>query len=140
MNQGSRTPVSLDAGKVMEQIILSTNTQHVQDNQGIRPSQHRFAKTGSCLTNLISLCAQLTLSVDERKAVAFIYLDVSKAFEPCPTAFSWRSWLLMAWTGVLSKRVKNWRLCSEVSLVTLKDKLKATEDWCMLMLHCVQKK
>ena len=53
---GNYTSVSLTlaARKVMKQIILSEITQHVQDNQGIRPSQHGFTKGGSCLTNLIS--------------------------------------------------------------------------------------
>jgi len=36
----------------MEQMILSEITQQVQDNQGIRPSQHGFMKGKSCLTNL----------------------------------------------------------------------------------------
>ena len=31
-------------GKVMEQIVLQEITRHVQDNQGIRPSQHGFTK------------------------------------------------------------------------------------------------
>ncbi|GAB0182246.1 mitochondrial enolase superfamily member 1 [Grus japonensis] len=52
---GNYRPVSLTSvlGKVMEQIILSVITQHVQVNQGIRPSQHGFVKGRSCLTNLI---------------------------------------------------------------------------------------
>ena len=39
-------PVSLSSmpGKVMEQIILSAITWHMQDNQVIRPSQHGFMK------------------------------------------------------------------------------------------------
>ena len=47
-------PVSLTLvpGKVMKHIILREITQHVWDNQGIRPSQHGFMKDRSCLTNL----------------------------------------------------------------------------------------
>ncbi|PKU43522.1 hypothetical protein llap_6178 [Limosa lapponica baueri] len=43
---GNYRSVSLTSvpGKVMEQIILSTITQHMQDNQVIRPSQHWFMK------------------------------------------------------------------------------------------------
>jgi len=38
------TPVSLTLvlGKVLEQIVLSVITWHIEDNQVIRPSQHEF--------------------------------------------------------------------------------------------------
>ena len=59
---GNCRPISLTlvSGKVMERIILSVVTQHVQDNQGIRPSQHRLMKSRFCLANLISFYDQLT--------------------------------------------------------------------------------
>ncbi|KAJ7414616.1 RNA-directed DNA polymerase from mobile element jockey-like protein [Willisornis vidua] len=80
---GSYRPVSLTLvpGKVMEQIILSAITQHIQDGQGLRPSQHGFRKGRSCLTNLISFYDQVTHLVDEKKAVDVVYLDLSKAFD-----------------------------------------------------------
>ncbi|KAK4826944.1 hypothetical protein QYF61_012793 [Mycteria americana] len=65
----------------MEQIILNAITQHVQDNQVIRPSQHGFMKGKSCLTNLISFYDKVTRLVGERKAVDAVYLDFSKAFD-----------------------------------------------------------
>ena len=48
---GNYSPVSLTLvpGKVMEPFI----TRRAQDSQGIRPSQHGFMKSTSCLTNLI---------------------------------------------------------------------------------------
>jgi len=47
---------------------LSEIPQHMQDYQGIRPSQHGFMKSRSCLTNLI-FYDQVTSLVDEGKAV-----------------------------------------------------------------------
>ena len=53
---GNYRPISLTSvpEEVMEQIILSEITWHVQDNRGIRPSQHRFIKGRSYMMNLIS--------------------------------------------------------------------------------------
>ncbi|KAJ7419764.1 RNA-directed DNA polymerase from mobile element jockey-like protein [Pitangus sulphuratus] len=65
----------------MEQIILSVVTRHTQDNQGIRPSQHRFRRGRSCLINLISFYDQVTFLVEEGKAVSVVYLDFSKTFD-----------------------------------------------------------
>jgi len=65
----------------MEQMILSTITQHIEDNQVIRPSQHGFMKRRSCLTNLISFYDNVTCLVDEGEAVDVICLDFSKAFD-----------------------------------------------------------
>uniref|UniRef100_A0A8V0X1Q9 Reverse transcriptase domain-containing protein n=1 Tax=Gallus gallus TaxID=9031 RepID=A0A8V0X1Q9_CHICK len=65
----------------MEQIVLREIMWHVQDNQGIRSSQHGFTKGRSCLTNLISFYDLVTRLVDEGKAVDVVYLDFSKAFD-----------------------------------------------------------
>ena len=80
---GNYRPVSLTSvpGKVMEQIILGEITQHVYGMQGIRPSQQRFMKGRSCLTNLISFYNWVTRLVDEGKAVDIVYLDFRKAFD-----------------------------------------------------------
>ena len=59
---------------------MSAITWHVQDNQGIRPSQHGFMERRSCFTNLISFYDQMTHLVDEGKAVDVVYLDFCKAF------------------------------------------------------------
>ncbi|PKU42231.1 rna-directed dna polymerase from mobile element jockey-like [Limosa lapponica baueri] len=64
---GDYMPVSLTLvpGQVMEQIILSAITCHVQDNQVIKPNQNGFMKVRSCLTNLISFYDKMTRLVDE---------------------------------------------------------------------------
>ena len=56
-------------GKITEQTVLREITRLVQDNRGIRPSQHGFTKGRSCLTNLISFYDLVTHLVDEGKAV-----------------------------------------------------------------------
>jgi len=80
---GSYRPVSITSvpGKVAEQVVLSTITRHVQDNQVIRPSQHGFMKGRSSLINLISSYDKWTLLVDEGKAVGVVYLGFHKAFD-----------------------------------------------------------
>lgn len=50
-------------------------------------------KGRSCLSNLFSLYDQMTLLVDEGKAVDKVCLDFSKASgSVSPTVFAWRSW------------------------------------------------
>ncbi|KAK4813674.1 LOW QUALITY PROTEIN: hypothetical protein QYF61_017641 [Mycteria americana] len=80
---GNYRPVSLTSvlGKLKEQIILSAITWHVEDNQGIKPSQHGFRKGRSCLTNQISFYDKVICLVDEGKAVDAVYLEFSKAFD-----------------------------------------------------------
>jgi len=56
-------------------------TRHVQGHWGIRPSQHRFMKGRSFLTNLISFYDLVTHLLDEGKAVDVVYLDFSQAFD-----------------------------------------------------------
>jgi len=99
---GNYRPVSLTSvpDKIMERFILSALTRHVQDNQGIRPSQHGFMKGRSCLTNLI-FYDQVTHLVDEGNAVDVIYLDFSKAFDTVPHSILLENLLPMGWMGVL---------------------------------------
>ena len=86
---GNYRPVSLTSvlERVMEQIILREIMWHVQDKRGIRPSQHRFTKGRSCLTNLISSDDLVTRLVDDGKAVDVVYLDFSKAFDTVSHSF-----------------------------------------------------
>ncbi|KAJ7414436.1 hypothetical protein WISP_84246 [Willisornis vidua] len=100
---GNYRPVSLTSmpDKVMEQIILSAITQHPQDGQGIRSSQHGFRRGRSCLTNLISFYDQVIHLVDEGKAVGayrFKIKESSKQFkEFSPAIYVCRDiWKLMS--------------------------------------------
>ncbi|KAF4787884.1 RNA-directed DNA polymerase from mobile element jockey-like protein [Turdus rufiventris] len=72
--------LTLVLGKLMEQTILSTITQHMQD-QATRPTQHGFVKGRSCLTNLFSFYDKMTHLVDEGTSVDVIYVDFSRALD-----------------------------------------------------------
>ncbi|GAB0193288.1 mitochondrial enolase superfamily member 1 [Grus japonensis] len=107
---GNYRPVSLTLvpGKIMERFILSALTRQVQDNQGIRPSQHGFMKGRSCLTNLISFCDQVTHLVDEGKAVNVIYLDFSKAFDTVSHSILLEKLVAHGLDRCTLRWVKNW--------------------------------
>ncbi|KAK4807161.1 hypothetical protein QYF61_024281 [Mycteria americana] len=107
---GNYRPVSLTSvpGKLMEQIILSAITRHVENNQGIKPSQHGFRKGRSCLTNLISFYDKVTRLVDEGKAVDVVYLDFSKAFDTVSHSILLEKLDAHGLDGCTLRWVKNW--------------------------------
>ncbi|KAK4826282.1 hypothetical protein QYF61_007129 [Mycteria americana] len=107
---GNYRPVSLTSvpGKLMEQIILSAITRHVENNQGIKPSQHGFRKGRSCLTNLISFYDKVTHLVDEGKAVDVVYLDFSKAFDTVSHSILLEKLAAHGLDGCTLRWVKNW--------------------------------
>ncbi|KAK4828710.1 hypothetical protein QYF61_000548 [Mycteria americana] len=106
---GNYRPVSLTSvpGKLMEQIILSAITWHIQDNQGIKPSQHGFMKSRSCLTNLI-FYDKVTCLMDEEKAVDVVYLDFSKAFYTVSHSILLEKLAAHGLDGCTLHWVKNW--------------------------------
>ncbi|KAK4824552.1 hypothetical protein QYF61_016156 [Mycteria americana] len=107
---GNYRPVSLTSvpQKIMEQIILSTITWHVEDNQGIKPSQQGFRKGRSCLTNLISFYNKVTCLVDEGKAVVVVYLDFSKAFDTVSHSILLEKLAAHDFDGCSLHWIKNW--------------------------------
>ncbi|KAK4818945.1 hypothetical protein QYF61_022210 [Mycteria americana] len=113
---GNYRPVSLTLvpGKLMEQISLSAITWHVEDNQGIKPSQHGFRKGRSCLTNLISFynrsltLLRVTRLVDEGKAVDVVYLDFSKAFDTVSHSILLEKLAAHGLDGCTLRWAKNW--------------------------------
>ncbi|KAK4823319.1 hypothetical protein QYF61_000921 [Mycteria americana] len=107
---GNYRPVSLTSvlGKLTEQIILSAITRHVENNQGIKPSQHGFRKGRSCLTNLISFYDKVTCLVDEGKAVDVVYLVFSKAFDTVSHSILLEKLAAHGLDGCTLCWVKNW--------------------------------
>ena len=87
---------------------MSVLTGHVNDNQGIRPSQHGFMKGRSCLTNPISFYDQVTCLVDEGKAVGVIYPDFSKAFDTVPHSTLLEKPAARGLDGCTLRWIKNW--------------------------------
>ncbi|KAJ7416925.1 RNA-directed DNA polymerase from mobile element jockey-like protein [Willisornis vidua] len=67
-------------GKVMKQLILETNSKHMEDKKVIRSSQHRLIKGKSCLTNLIAFSEGTNGWIDEEKAVNIAYLSFREVF------------------------------------------------------------
>ncbi|KAJ7407693.1 RNA-directed DNA polymerase from mobile element jockey-like protein [Willisornis vidua] len=98
---GNYRPVSLTSvtGRVMEQIILSAITQHLQDEQGLSSNQHGFRR---CRSSLPSFYDQVTCLVDEGKAVDVVYLDFSKAFDTVSHNMLLQKLEPMTWKGTLS--------------------------------------
>ncbi|KAK4824035.1 hypothetical protein QYF61_009626 [Mycteria americana] len=107
---GNYRPVSLTSvlGKLMEQIILSAITRHVENNQGIKPSQHGFRKGRSCLTNLISFYDKATCLTDEGETVRVVYLDFSKAFDTVSHSIHLEKLAAHGLDGCTLRWVKNW--------------------------------
>ncbi|KAK4822216.1 hypothetical protein QYF61_011857 [Mycteria americana] len=105
---GNYRPVSLTSipGKLMEQIILSAITWHIEDNQGIKPSQHGFRKGTSCLTNLISFYDKVTCLMDE--AVDVVYVEFSKAFDMVSHSILLEKLAAHGLDGCTLRWVKNW--------------------------------
>ena len=66
---------------MMEQLILEVIIKQVKEKKVIRSSQHGFTKGKSCLSNLIAFYDDMTVWVNEGRAVDVVYLNLSKALD-----------------------------------------------------------
>jgi len=80
----------------------------VQDNQGIRPSQHGFIQGRSCLTNVLTFYDEVTCLVDEGKAVDVVCLDFSKAIDTVPHSILLEKLAAHGLNGCILHWIKNW--------------------------------
>ncbi|TRZ16073.1 hypothetical protein HGM15179_011030 [Zosterops borbonicus] len=96
-------PVSLTSvlGKVMEKIILSSIAQHMQDNQGTRPSQQGLLKGRSCFISL-NFYGKGTCLVD------VVYLDFNKVFDTISHCILLKKLAAYGLDGCTVGWVKNW--------------------------------
>ncbi|RMC12699.1 hypothetical protein DUI87_10224 [Hirundo rustica rustica] len=60
--------------------LLRAMMWHVQDNKGVRLSQHDFMEGECCLTILVSFCDKVICLVDEGKAEDVVYLGFGRSF------------------------------------------------------------
>ncbi|KAK4829687.1 hypothetical protein QYF61_006062 [Mycteria americana] len=107
---GNYRPVSLTSvpRKLMEQMILSAITQHVENNQGSSPASMGSGKCRSCSTNLISFYDKVTHLVDEGKTVDVVYLDFNKAFDMVSHSILLEKLAAHGLDGCTLRWVKNW--------------------------------
>ncbi len=80
----SLTSVSSKILKSMKSIIRDAMTEHLQNCNLIKKSQHGFLKDRSCVTNLLEFLEKATSVVDRGKGFNVIYLDFAKALDKVP--------------------------------------------------------
>jgi len=66
---------------MMEQMHLETTSKHRKDRKAFGSSQHGFTKRQSLLTKLIAFYNEMTVSLDNSRAVVVHYLSLSKTFD-----------------------------------------------------------
>ena len=79
-------PVSLTClcCKILEHIIVSSVTIHVDAHSILTDCQHGFRARRSCETQLVTLTHELALSLDNSTQTDMVVLDFSKAFDRVP--------------------------------------------------------
>ena len=103
-------PVSLtlELGKVLEQIIKQAMCKHLEENVVRNKSQHRFLRDKSCQTNLISLFDRVTSLVDAGNAVDIVYHDFIKAFDKVPHDILVRKLVKTRLDKIMIQWICNW--------------------------------
>lgn len=78
------TAVSLTSvpRKTVEQLILETTSRHMKEKK-IMSRQHGFTKEKSCLNNLIALCNEMTILMDEGNS-GCCFLGLQEGRWHCP--------------------------------------------------------
>ena len=79
-------PVSLTClcCKILEHVIVSDVLKHLDHHKILSDCQHGFCARRSCDTQLVTLCHDLTSSLDKGIQIDMLVLDFSKAFDRVP--------------------------------------------------------
>ena len=79
-------PVSLTSVicKLLERLIKDHMVDFFVRHKLLNPSQHRFLKARSCVTNMLCFLEEITKWIDEGSPVDVICLDFQKAFDKGP--------------------------------------------------------
>ena len=107
---GNYRPISLTSvvGKIIEKLIKSSITCHLERNHLIKDTQHGFRSKLSCLTNLLDFFQHVTELYDDNKAVDLIYLDFQKAFDKVPHERLLKKVEGLGIVGNVSRWLRNW--------------------------------
>jgi len=71
-------------GKVSEKILRERMYANLEENMLINVRQHGFVQGSSCRTHLIEFFEKVSRKIDQGRAVDFVCMDFSKAFEKAP--------------------------------------------------------
>ena len=79
-------PISLTSicSKLLEHIICSEISSHLEANNLIRENQHGFQRGKSCETQLIHTIDDIATDLDNGREIDALFLDFSKAFDKVP--------------------------------------------------------
>ena len=79
-------PISLTCicCKLLEHIIRTSITEHLENNNILSDTQHGFRKQRSCETQLITITHDLSSELDRGGQTDIIFLDFAKAFDKVP--------------------------------------------------------
>jgi hypothetical protein len=107
---GNYRPVSLTTHvcKVLESIIRDKIVEHLNSNNLINNTQHRFVRSRSCLTNLLEFLEDVTKNVDQGYPVDVIYLDFQKAFNKIPHKRLLQKVQTLGINGMVYKWIEDW--------------------------------
>ncbi|KAF2343332.1 Reverse transcriptase domain, partial [Trinorchestia longiramus] len=103
-------PISLTSviSKTIERLLKVRITKHLNDQNLIYDTQHRFREKRSCLTNLLDFFGEVNRIYDSTKAVDLVYLDFQTAFDKVPNERLMAKVEAHGIRGNYSRWIRNW--------------------------------